>query len=210
MKILKNILYGFAGLFLLFFLVSIFLPSSYRVERSVTIERSPEAVYKKVARLQEWTRWNPWSRGSDSNVYRGAEMGKGAVWEWRSEKQGNGKLRIIEAEPYKMLRTRIEFKDSTITGKGSWHFEGKGDRTKVTWSTSGRLGYPVGRYMIFFVDDLIGKDLKKGLQNLKTYLEDGVRMNAGKIRSNDHIKACRRASSKGGAEGRHRANPASL
>lgn len=191
MKIATNILYGFAALVLLFFLVAIFLPSTYQVERSIRIERPPEAVYRKVARLQEWDRWNPWPQQMDSNIFRGAKTGKGAVWDWQSEKQGSGKLRIVKAEPYRMLETRIFQKDSTVTGKGIWRFERKGAKTLVTWSKSGSLGYPVARYMTFFVEDLTGSDLKMGLENLKKHLEENLRLNASLDSEQKPPMACR-------------------
>lgn len=182
MKYGKIALFSVGGLFLLLLLLfyggSLFLPSSYEVERSVMIERPPETVYKKVADLREWPKWNPWSRGSDTNVYKGADMGKGAVWEWKSKKHGNGEIRIVRAEPYRLIETRIHFKDSTMTGKGKWTFERQGKRTLVTWSTNGELGYPYGRIFAWInpPEELIGEDLQKGLRILKKHIEEDLPM----------------------------------
>ncbi len=187
MKYGKYVLYSIAGLLLILlgavYIGALFMKGEYQVERSIRIQRPPEAVYEKVADLREWRKWNPWSRGSDTNVYKGPEKGKGSVWEWHSKKHGNGELRIVSSKPYKKIETRIQFKDSTMTGKGSWRFERKGSETKVIWGTSGTLGYPFGRIAgwIQNPENLIGKDLKKGLENLKRHLEEGVRLNAGPI-----------------------------
>ncbi len=180
MKVLKWSLYVLGTLFLLVLLIALFMPSEYEVERSITIERHPETVYKKVATLEEWPKWNPWSQGSDSNVFNDVNMGEGAEWEWRSKEQGNGKLRIVEAEPYEYIRTELHFQDSTMTGNGEWEFErAQGEaKTKVIWRTWGELGYPIGRLLAPFLGDMIGDDLKVGLQNLKKHTEEEVPMSA--------------------------------
>jgi uncharacterized protein YndB with AHSA1/START domain len=186
MKYGRSILYVVGVLFSLLLLFiyggALFMPSSYEVERSITIQRPPETVYKKVADLREWRKWNPWSQGSDTNVYRGPKTGKGAVWEWRSKEHGNGELRIVEAEPYKRIETRITFRDSSLTGHGKWQFERRGDDTKVSWGTTGKLGYPFGRIFAWIRDpqDLIGGDLQKGLKILERHLEEDVPMSAAR------------------------------
>lgn len=181
MKFLKWLLYITGGIFLLILLIALFMPSEYEIEREVKVERPPEAVYKKVAELEEWRKWNPWSQGSDTNLYHGGS-GKGSVWEWRSEEHGSGKLRILEAEPYKRIRTEIQFVDSTMTGNGEWRFERSGSNTEVTWRTWGELGYPMGRLLSPFFDDMIGEDLQKGLENLKRHCEEDVTLNARLLR----------------------------
>lgn len=177
MKVLKWSLYVIGTLFLLVLLIALFMPSKYEVERSITIERHPETVYKKVATLEEWPKWNPWSQGSDSNVFKGPQMGEGAVWE-RWTDQGKGKLQIIEAEPYKKLRTKIHSHDSTMTMKRGWKFEPDGSKTKVTWRVWGDPGYPIERILAPFMADAIGDHLEKGLQNLKKHTEEEVPMSA--------------------------------
>lgn len=193
MKYFKWFLYGIGGIFLLILIIALFMPSKYEIERSITIDRHPETVYEKVATLSEWPKWNPWSLGSDSNVYNDVKMGKGAEWEWRSKEQGNGKLRIVKADPYHSLQTRLHFQDSTMTGNGEWRFERKGSKTVVTWRTWGELGYPVGRLMAPFLSGMIGEDLKKGLKNLKTHLENEVPMSARHPQASEHHTADRNA-----------------
>ncbi|MFB6258663.1 MAG: SRPBCC family protein [Flavobacteriales bacterium] len=194
MKYGKIVLYGIGGLFLFFIafvgVAALYLPSTYEVERSILIEQPPEKVYKKVARLKEWSKWNPWSRNVDSNIYKGKAMGKGAIWKWQDSEQGEGELRIAKADPYHRIETRLYNADTTEMGHGKWSFERKGKRTRVTWKKSGDLAYPFQRVMIWLVgpEKMIGEDLEKGLENLKKHLEKGVRLSAERFSLQGHSR----------------------
>ncbi len=44
--------------------------------------------------------------------------------------------------------------------------------TKVKWGFSGRMDYPMNLMLLFMnMEEMLGKDLDKGLQNLKAVLE---------------------------------------
>ena len=56
--------------------------STFRVERSTTIDAPPEAVYPHLADFHRWTSWSPWE-GLDpdmSRTYSGPDAGVGAVY----------------------------------------------------------------------------------------------------------------------------------
>jgi hypothetical protein len=48
--------------------------------------------------------------------------------------------------------------------------EGTGNQTTVTWAFMGHMSYPFN-FMTLFMDSMLGKDLEKGLNNLKGIME---------------------------------------
>ena len=62
MVIIKRILIGIVALLVLFFVVGFLLPRDVRVERSVDIDASPQAVFTMVNDFQQFNRWQPWAQ----------------------------------------------------------------------------------------------------------------------------------------------------
>ncbi|MBW8881350.1 MAG: polyketide cyclase, partial [Asticcacaulis sp.] len=43
-------------------LVAALKPNTFRVQRSLTIHSSPQALYDQVEDLHKWQAWSPWER----------------------------------------------------------------------------------------------------------------------------------------------------
>ncbi len=82
MKVLKILLIAIGALAALFLLVAAFLPSSYTVERAIEINKPPEVVFEQVADLNNYLKWNPWSKMEPTakNAITGAQKQAGASW----------------------------------------------------------------------------------------------------------------------------------
>ncbi len=174
MKVLKIIGMIIAGLIALFLIIAALLPSSYRVERSVEIDKPADVIYPQVAGLKNWENWDPWTKMEPDapREYLGADMGAGAGWSWDGKKIGTGSLEIIKAEPNRSLRTHLKFTDpQPMESNGVWQFDEKNGSTRVTWAMQGTLGWPVERYFGLGMDAMLGPDFEKGLENLKKHVE---------------------------------------
>ena len=75
MKIVKRILLGLLGLFALLLVIGLFLPSTWHVERSVTVAAPPEAIARWRAALAPpapppitTTRGLPWPRTAGARI----------------------------------------------------------------------------------------------------------------------------------------------
>jgi hypothetical protein len=103
--------------------------------------------------------------------YRGAILGEGAELYWTSEGSGNGSLKIVKSEPYKLIQSVLDFGNHGIA-TDVWVFKETENGVRVSWSLKlSRLSYPFGRYFGFFIDGLLNPLQIKGLKNLKTLAE---------------------------------------
>ncbi|MGD9897698.1 MAG: SRPBCC family protein [Calditrichaceae bacterium] len=177
MKILKLTLYVLAGIIALFLVVALFLPSDYRVERTISIEKPVSTVYNQVIDLRNWENWNPWTAmDPDANsVISGPGKGVGSKWAWEGKVLGTGYLNILEAEENKSIKSDLIFLEpQAMKSFDVWEFRPSGNGTQVVWANVGELDYPVGRYFGLFLDQMMGPDFEKGLKNLKQTCESMV------------------------------------
>ncbi len=176
MKVLKLLLGGLLGVILLLVVIAFFLPSGYRVERSIVINADAERVFTEINNLKNWTKWMVWIK-RDPNmkvVYDGPEAGVGAKQSWTSETEGSGELTITESVPGRSIRYDLHFPDFDTRSKGTMTLEPANGGVKVTWSDEGSLGYnPVYRYLGLFMDSMVGSDFEAGLKSLKNVAEEG-------------------------------------
>ncbi len=151
-------------------------PSTFRVERSVTIQAPPGAIIPLIEDFREWPRWSPWEKLDPEmqRTYSGSERGVGAVYEWNGDKKaGQGRLEIVSVIPERRITIALSFL-RPFEAHNTTEFELKqtGDSTHVTWAMHGPANY-MTKVMTVFVsmDRLIGGDYEKGLANLKAEAE---------------------------------------
>lgn len=180
MQILKKILFGLVGLIVLLAVISQFLPGQVHVERTVTINAAPEAVFVHINNFRNFNQWSPWAPRDPEvkYVFDGPDDGVGARMTWVSDhpQVGSGTQEIIESVPYTRLRTALDFgPDGQAVAFFNLSAEGSG--TKVAWGFDIDLGRnPVARFMGLKFDDWIGADYEAGLANLKVLVEAGEQM----------------------------------
>ena len=174
MKVIKSILLVLIALIALVLIVALFLPSEYEVSRSTEIGKSPELVYKSLNTFQNRTEWDPWAEMDPSSeaIITGPDSGVGASWAWKGKKTGEGNLTIMKVEENKHIESALVFTaPMAMESKVFWDLEATATGTKVKWTTSGELDYPMGKIYGLFIDGSLGPDLEKGLANLKGLLE---------------------------------------
>ena len=88
------------------------------------------------------------------------------IW---SSVNGEGSLEII-SESFSDSFETISSTNGLVSYYGYWNFELINDKTKITWRINGSMPF-YARFMTLFSDTIIGKDLEKGLNNLKRKLE---------------------------------------
>lgn len=124
MKLVKKLVLALSVVLVVFVVVGFFLPSAWRVERSIGINAAPEVIYEEVANLHNWLKWSPWTGEQDKTLvytYSGALVGATAKQSWTSKDMGKGWLEIHEASPEKgityTLYIDMGFMISTLTGE---------------------------------------------------------------------------------------------
>lgn len=171
---MKKILIFVVGLIALFLVFALFLPSSYHVKRNVTINASIETVFNNVANFNNYLQWNPWSKMDPEarNSISGNGNQAGDSWSWDGQVVGKGSLTYVEINELESIKSKLVFTaPREDTADDLWEFEKNGEATKVIWTMKGHLAYPIGRFMGFFLDDMLGEDMEKGLTNLKDFSE---------------------------------------
>lgn len=155
-------------------IVSVFLPSHYRVVRSIQISARPEAIFTNINTLKTWPEWTAWTveRFPDMKTsFAGPDSGAGATYTWEGKTSGRGELKLTRSNPDR-IEFDLDFEQGKYVSKGSIAIEPSGGSVKVIWTNEGDLGWnPVSRYFGLFMDKLMGPDFEKGLQNLKERVE---------------------------------------
>lgn len=179
MKFIKRLLTGILALVLVLFVVSFFLSPKSHVERSATINASPDSVFAVLNNIKTYNSWMPWNQ-LDPNMktnFFGPESGVGAGYSWESshDNVGSGKLAIVTSQPGQLVATSMDFGENG-TAMGGWKLSPAGGGTQVTWfmdsEVSGNiLMKAVGKYFNLFMDKMVGPDFEKGLGNLKKVTE---------------------------------------
>lgn len=168
MVLAKKILLVFLSILALFFIVSVFLPSVNKVERSISFKGHADSVFQNINNLRNWNKWSYWQLAEPTmqiNYYGPAE-GVGATQQWTG-KDGKGKLVIVESVAPKTVAYQLQFEDFEPMN-GRIEIETKADSTiTVYWYMQADAGNnPIMKYFGLMMDKMMGKDFEAGLENL--------------------------------------------
>ena len=174
MKIVKALLAVVLVLAAVLLLGGMLLSPQFSVSRSTIIAAPPAKVYALVADPRRWKDWTVWNRRDPQMAmsYSGAASGAGAVWEWQSASEGNGRMSFTETVADRRVAYSLYFPDMGTTSTGALVMAPEGGGTRITWSIEGDMGgNPLMRWMALAMDGLVGKDFEAGLARLKTLAE---------------------------------------
>lgn len=154
-----------------------FLPKNYSVSRSATIKASDSVIYNNIANLNEFYKWNPWSKMEPSakTTITGPIGQPGHVYAWKGEETGSGQMTLKKVEPNKLVDIEMKFLEPwESVADTKFDLNPEADGTKVTWSMSGEHNI-ISKWMCVFMsmDSMIGKDFESGLSALKEKSESG-------------------------------------
>ncbi len=178
MKILKYLGLALTAVLAFVLIAGLFLPREYAVSRTVTIERSNADVfaYARMIRNQEdysvWWKMDP----NQVNTYTGEDGTIGFVAAWKSELDsvGSGEEEIIALVDGARIGFALRFKEPFESNASSEMLFNATDSnsTKLTWNFNGNMAYPFNVMQLFIsMEDMLGQDIEKGLQNMKSILE---------------------------------------
>jgi len=156
--------------------VSLFFPANQTIERSLLVEHSPDRVWELLEDPAAWNRWSPWyERDPEMKItYTGAPKGTGARWTWSSNSEGGGTVSIINASVPRQLNYVVQFDGLGGFGEtqGEFILEPVNSGTNLTWRFRLNAGFnPLMRWFGLFLDQMLGEDFKRGLNNIAATLE---------------------------------------
>jgi hypothetical protein len=147
-----------------------------KIEKSISIGRSPATVfdYLKYTRNQDnFNVWNMTDPGMKKE-YKGTDGTIGFVYGWDSTKKnvGAGEQETTGMEEGKRIEYALRFfRPMQNTGISAFEISSPGEGTSlVRWIFESPSKFPMSLFSPIF-KILLGKDLEKGLGNLKVILE---------------------------------------
>lgn len=174
MRFLKTLITAILIILILIVVVGLFLPTGYRVERSIVIDAGPEKIHEYVGDLMKWGEWTPWKEEDPTIVVTRGEKtsGVGASQSWVGE-SGDGALTITKDSPEEGIEYDLVLDGGTYVCESAMTYETLPDGdTKVTWIMNGDMGTPViGGYFVLMMDSMVGEMFERGLSNLKVRVE---------------------------------------
>lgn len=174
LRIIHTIVAVIVVFILIVAVVGLFLPTTYRVKRSIVINAPPERVHEYVGNLSKWEKWSPWEEEDPTLIVTLGEKtsGVGASESWVGD-NGDGAITITESSPSEGVNYDLLFDGGTYECAGSMTYEVlPEERTEVTWAMSGDMGKSVtGGYFALLMDFMTGNMFDKGLSNLKRVVE---------------------------------------
>ena len=151
-------------------------PDNFRIERSMSIKAKPEKVFLLINDFHQWEAWSPWEK-IDPEIkrsYSGTTTGKGAVYEWRGNKDiGQGRMEIIESSPPSRIVIMLDF-ITPFEAHNSVEFTlvSQGDTTLVTQAMYGSSPFISKLMGLFFsMEKMVGQKYEEGLASLKAIAE---------------------------------------
>ena len=174
LRIIRTVIAAVVVFILVVAVVGLFLPTTYRVKRSIVINAPTEKVHEYVGNLSKWEKWSPWEEEDPTLVVTLGEKksGVGASESWVGD-SGDGAVTITESSPSRGVKYDLLFNGGEYESEGSIAYEALPEgRTEVTWAMSGDMGKSVtGGYFALLMDSIVGKMFDKGLANLKSIVE---------------------------------------
>ncbi|MCB0376921.1 MAG: SRPBCC family protein [Bdellovibrionales bacterium] len=158
----------------LIFVVPLFLPSQFEVDRVIFISKPRADVYSKIVDLGDWNDWSPWYQMEPQArfEFQGTPGVVGSQSLWKGERIGEGSQTLTRVVDREYIETKLEFKKpSPSQAIAYFRFVEQDDGTLVTWGMKGDLPYPLGRWLGLFFKQRLGSQLQEGLDRLKTLLE---------------------------------------
>jgi hypothetical protein len=147
-----------------------------KIEKSIMISKSPAAVfdYIKYTRNQDhFSVWNMTDPGM-KKVYKGTDGTVGFVYSWDSTNKnvGAGEQETTGMEEGKRIEYALRFfRPMQNFGNSAFEISGTGEGTSlVRWIFESPSKFPMVLFAPIF-KIILGKDLEKGLGNLKVILE---------------------------------------
>jgi hypothetical protein len=175
MNILITILLVLAGLIALLLLIGLFMKKEHYVKREIIINAPRQKVFDYLRLLKNQEEFNKHAMVAPDRKreFKGTDGTVGYIYAWSGNKDaGEGEKEIKNIIEGKRIETEIRFvKPMRATASIIMETESvSDDQTKVYWSNTGTLKYPVN-ILVPMLEKNVSKDMDSSLSTLKNILE---------------------------------------
>ncbi len=175
-KIILGALAAIVVVVAIFCIVVAMRPADFKIERSMTINASPDKVFEQVNDFHRWEAWSPWAKIDPAmkTTYSGSRTGRGAIYSWvGNDEVGEGNMAITNSQPNERVAIDLEFvRPFAAKNVTEFTFRPDAEKTVVTWSMVGKNNFVAKAFgLIMNIDKLVGNDFERGLAQMKTVVE---------------------------------------
>jgi Polyketide cyclase / dehydrase and lipid transport len=151
-------------------------PNTFRIERSILINTTPDTIFPQINNFHQWESWSPWEKIDPqiTRSYSGSMDGKGAVYEWSGNKNiGQGRMEIVESLPPSKIVIKLDFiTPFEAHNKVEFLLTKQNEATLVTQAMYGPNPFISKLMGLFFsMEKMVGEKYEEGLSSLKTLAE---------------------------------------
>lgn len=176
MRILKMIVFILLALVAVLLVAALFIKKDYTIQREITINKPTSDVYNYIKYLKNQNDYSKWAKMDPAmkKEFTGTDATVGFVSSWEGNKDvGKGEQEIKKITDGQQIDYEIRFKKPWESVSQAFMSVASlsDNQTKVTWSFSGHMPYPMNLMRLFGMEKMIGNDLQTGLDNLKIILE---------------------------------------
>jgi hypothetical protein len=147
-----------------------------KIEKSIEINRSSKLVYEYLKMTKNQDNFSVWNM-TDPDMkkkYQGSDGMVGFIYSWDSTNKnvGAGEQEITGIDEGKSIEYALRFtRPMQNTGKTKFEIISKGEEiSSVIWIFDSPSKFPMSLFSPIF-KKMLGKDIEKGLINLKAILE---------------------------------------
>lgn len=151
-----------------------FTRKEYYIQREIIINAPREKVFEYAKHLKNQDNFNKWVMVEPNmkKEFTGTDGTVGFIYAWNGKKAGEGEQEIKKIIEPEKIETEIRFcRPFASIAHANISLEAVSDtETKVTWSNSSAMKYPLN-IMISVIEKMLAKDMDTSLNNLKNILE---------------------------------------
>jgi Polyketide cyclase / dehydrase and lipid transport len=182
MRLIKMFLFVVTGLALVLTLIGLVIPSSVKISRGIIVDADSLKVYAELSNVKDWGKWMPWVTADEGALVQTSPVTneRGAYFTWKGlNLKSSGTITLLSLSP-NLIATKYELKNMNDS-EGGFRIRSLPNnlsQTEVQWFMEYKLKwYPWERFYGIFMDHIIGPSFDKGLQELKNYLENDLKVN---------------------------------
>jgi len=175
MNFITIILLVLAGLIILISIIPLFMRKTHHVERGIIINVPAQKAFDYLKLIRNQDKFNKWAKaGERKEEFKGTDGTTGFIYAWSGDKDaGEGEKEIKNIVEGKRIEVEFRFlKPFKAVAQFVTTTEPlSGNQTKVTWSNTSSLKYPLNLF-VPMVERSLAKDMDESLKNLKNILEN--------------------------------------
>jgi hypothetical protein len=170
MRLIKPLLIGTAGLFLVLLAITSLMPSRVMTSRWVMMAEQPDVIVARVSNLEGWKDWNLLLQGAtEVHVAPGRDTVVKQILTWRDTRGLSNRVEVL-GQGDKGLVTRMTLGDNRPIESGFSIERRRTDSTQVVWYIMEDLRwYPWEKFYGMMAEKMKAPLMEASLQRLKEY-----------------------------------------